>query len=280
MSAVEDLRNSVKKELEHYDSFLSRAKDIVEAVPQVHEWREEAKTKWFALEHMPEEVLKEEAYGLLGFQHGEEKARLAVLPALPQIPNGLRTAHIASGSTAIFYESVARTTSEACSVPYWLPPISQAFGSLAAAKVQKAALPGLLAQIRPDLGKVFSLANASVDQAKNSIIGSDQAAVRMRDVVEQLWGALADRAKGRCGDHQRTQNLELKREANRHLVADCLSTAQSQKSLSALLDSLYSLHTDLSPESKNMLHHSAEKLESLHTRWILLLDAIVKSLNP
>jgi hypothetical protein len=280
MSDVEDLRNSVKKELECYDSFLSLAKDIMEAVPQVHEWREEAKAKWVALDHMPDNVLRENASGLLAIQRDEQEARQELLPSLPKMPLISSSVHITSGSTAVFYESVVRMASMGSSPPSWLPPISQAFDALAASKVHKATLPGLLAEVRPNLSEMFSIANASVDQARSSIIGPDQAIVRMRDVVEQLWGALTGHATRKCKDTVRAQNLELKKAPHRHIVADCLSTAESGGTLSTLLDDLYSLHHDLSPESKRLLEQSTVKLEELHTRWILLVDAIVKSVKP
>lgn len=279
MSKIDDLRTSVKKEISDYDEFLARAKNIIDLVPTVHELKQEAEAKLFALNNMPEDALTEYAPKLLQVQENDQKARQQFLPQLPNVCTGLRVSAINSGSTSAFYETVVSITSMQHDTPQWLSPISEAFGSLAESKAKRVTLPELVRQVKPHLGEMFSTANDSVDKAMNAIIGTDQAAIQMRDVIEQLWGGLVAHTIQKCPNNVRGQHLEIKKEAHRHLVSDCLSAVASSQTLIYLLDDLFSLHRDLSPEAKNLLQHDKVKLRELYTRWILQIDAIVKAVH-
>lgn len=278
MSTVDDLRDSINKEIRDYEEFLSHLKDLVQLVPQVQEWNEEAQTKLVALDNLPDDVLVENAPLLFEVQVDEQRQRQEILPHLPEVRLEVSVYAGTSGSTtSVLYESATRAIPTGGSVPPWMSPIHEAYQRLVENKVQKATLPEYMGAVRQDLRAMFTLANSSFDQAKSSIIGTDQATIRMRDVIEQLWGALVEHAKRKCGDIPQKQGLELRRELHRHQIADCLGVPTSQKVLTLHLDDLYKLHQDLTPGAKKPLEHDVAKLEELHTRWILQIGAIIRT---
>ena len=73
-------------------------------------------------------------------------------------------------------------------LPTWIEPINDAFTELAKYKAQKADLPPKLDKINVDLGKKFKIALTTIEKSRNGIRGVDQAAIHMRDILEQAWG--------------------------------------------------------------------------------------------
>ena len=104
-------------------------------------------------------------------------------------------------------------------------------------------------------------ANESVEKALARLLGTDQAAMRMRDVIQQLWGAMVEHAKNKSPRDIRKNRLELKKSKDRATVASYLSPEEQRRACPpCFLDDLYTLYQHLSPDSKDILSQDDKKL--------------------
>lgn len=273
MSTRKELIEAVKREISDYDDFLNRLRDLVDVAPIVNDLREDAKAKLTVIENIPNIYFEESSPRLLLLQEEDDQLRYRFLPAIPEADTSMLNA-TTSGSTSAFYDEAIRIVKYEVHDTQWFEPIKNQYDHLVGYKQTRALLPGLMGSVRQDLLEMFTSANESVEKSFSGILGVDQAAIRMRDVVEQLWGAMVEHVSRNNEDE--VGRLKLRRESHRKFVAECLSITGTQKSLSALLDDLYALHQDLSPQSKDILADDLNLLKNLHNRWILQIDGIVK----
>lgn len=276
MSDADELRNSVNKEVEDCDEFLERAKGIVDLVPLVQERKREAEAKKVALTKMPEDAIVEYAPKLLAIQLNDQQKLKTSLPALPQVNKELFLRISASGTTSAFYEAVVTTAHYTKPVPVWIQPVNEVFDSLAQEKAKKADLPIALEKLQPRLDVAFTVAVESVEKSKSKVLGIDQAAIQLRDVIQQIWGALAERSRQIRSESIGGQRLELKKQAHRIIVADCLATPSENKALVLLLHNLFKLSDELSAICKDPLISDLPTLERLYTEWLLQIDDLRK----
>lgn len=279
MSGKDELHKSVDEEIKDYSEYLSHAKAIADSVPIIEERKREAEAKKIALNNIPDDVMSELAPKLWQIQQEDDEMRWQYLPRLPQVSGRDSFPISTNASTASYFAAVSTIVSTGGAATVWMDPINDAYHELAESKASRIILPGLMGEVRSDLEQMFAAAHESVAKARNGIIGIDQAAVRMRGVVEQLWGSLVSRANKECRNSVRGQRLELKKETHRQIIAECLLPLGTPKTLASLLDDLYALHQDLSPEAKNILGQDQSKLEQLYTRWVLQIEALLKILK-
>ena len=246
MSEVDELKNSIKKEIEECDEFLERTKNIVHLVPFIQERKQEAEAKYTALNVMPEDVLSELAPKLLPVQLSEQKRLEDFLPRVPQVDSERTQHYLVSGSTAAFYETMITPFPSELGVPVWVVPASKSFDLLAQQKAKKNTLPSILDKLKQNLGGMFTIADESFEKSKGGILGVDQAAIQMRDVIQQVWVGLTNHTKRKCPKDIKGQHLELKKTAHREIVANCLAISQENRNLQLLLDNLFDLHSKLS----------------------------------
>lgn len=276
MSEVDDLKNSVKKEFEDCDEFLKRAKTVVDLVPLVQERKREAEAKQAALTGMPEDVIIEYAPKLLPIQLNDQRKLESSLPPLPLVSKEVFMLSSASGTASAFHEVIITAVRYTKPVPTWIQPVRRIFDALAQEKAKKAELPVALEKLQPRLGEAFTIAVESIEKSRSKMLGVDQAAIQLRDVIQQVWGGLAERARQKCSGTVGGQRLELKKQAHRIVVANCLATPPENKTLVVVLDNLFKLADEPSGIGKDPLTSDLPTLETLYTGWFLQIDDLRK----
>ncbi len=131
-----------------------------------------------------------------------------------------------------------------------------------------------LAGLHPDLQGFFTAMLDSYDKSKIDLAGQDNALMRMRTLLEKLWGELADKARVKGGAKFIIGRAEFEKEPHRLIVADCLAEGPDVELLKLELDQLYDLHRKISPKAKNSLIDDRGLVEDSFTKLVLGIDAI------
>jgi len=228
MSDSDELKKSLENEINQYDDFLSKTKEYADLAPFILQRKQEAEAKITFLEHAPEDFLSEFAPSMLRIQKNDEKQTATFLPALPSLTVDAKSYIASTSGTSTAYMSAAYGAVEYYSKQGqdtgWFSPVAVAFTDLATMKSRNRYLPERLNRINAELGQMCVIANDSVSKARSEIITVDQAVMHMRDVLQQLWGGLADLAnKLRPEEFRGLQHKQLKKESHRNIVARCLA---------------------------------------------------------
>lgn len=280
MSDSDELKKSLENEIHQYDDFLSKTKEYADIAPFVFQRKQEAEAKITFLDHAPEDFLSEFAPSMLLIQKNDEKQIATFLPALPGLTVEAKSYIASTSGTSTAYMSAAYGAveyySEQGQDTNWFSPVAVAFTDLAAMKSRNRYLPERLNRINAELGRMYVIANDSVSKARSEIITVDQAVMHMRDVLQQLWGGLADLAnKLRSEEFRSIQHKQLKKENHRNVVARCLATNEDEHQKFVLnLDGMAKLHIELSDTSigKNPLSIDISRMNGLYDRWVILID--------
>jgi hypothetical protein len=283
----DEIEQSLENEIERIDETVDGIRDLNELVPGLQERRKEAVAKLTFVKYTPDAVFSEFEDNFYDIQKSdEEQAKRYVIPVPEITPEMARYWSSGTASTSSFYEvhSTVANFDNLLEVGghEWAKPITDAFSELADEKAKKAELPAKLDSIQEDLGKMFTIAQKNVEKAKSGIVGVDQSAKQLRDVIQQLWGGLADLARKRGPAKYKRRRLALKKIADRNIVVQCLADNEiNAKKLTMLLSSMAKLHLDLSVGEfmKNPLTDDIERLESLYRRWILVIDDVVSYIH-
>lgn len=276
MSKSDGMRQSVEEESKQVDELIRKVKEISDSAPKLEQRKRETEAKRIAINNMPEDVLEENAPRLLLFQQ-HDKARLAsALDGLEGAYLGINAVTSTSGSASVFsavVEVVGHATSIQGPVPDWARPVQGIFVSLAEEKARQEDLPLFLEQLHPSLGDQLRAALDSFEKAQSGIVGVDQAANRLRSVIQQVWGNLVAHARQQC-EHDIGARPEFRTSSDREKVAKCLAKPDSFKVLVASLDELWELYKELSPEAKKIFGGDMKRLKELKAHWLLQLDRL------
>lgn len=273
-----ELKVALENDLDRSELWIKQAKDISDAVPYLQDRQREIKTLLYAVEQMPEDVLDEFTPKLLGLYQPSLASFGCILPDLPSLDSNLYSA-LGSTGTASVYHAAIISINEGGAISPWLQSAKTAFEELAEHKSKKATLPLKLNTIHTQLGKIFRSAVDSFEKSKVDIVGLDQAASRLRDFIQQLWGALTELTRAKCNDQFGTRRYELKKPAHREIVAHCLAISGHEKQLLIILDEFFSLYQKLSPISKDALFRDTDLLSGLYTQWLLDIDDLLANVK-
>lgn len=284
VSKKKKIEKSLKNEIKTYDDFLDGTKEYVNLVPFVQERKKEAIARLTFVQYAPDDVLSEYYDQLYGIQISNEEESKRLIPPFP-LPSG--TAKYIFGGTAttgsyseIFFNVSNFNTNEVDEK--WITPIKEVFSNLSEEKSRKDNLPKYLEKIQIKLGEMFQIAINSVEKSRTGVLGVDQAAKQLRDVIKQLWGGIAELARNKGPNQYKKIRLELSRIKSRDIVVECLAkdTITGQK-MTLLLQGMATIHAELSAGefSKNPLTNDLERLNSLYSMWIILIDDIVGFIN-
>lgn len=284
MAEREDLIDSIEKEIKGYKDALKGIKDLDESVPSIQERIKEAEVKLLVAKNAPVDYMTENAPTLLTMQlYDESRVTLQVENFRGIVSPMVSEFSSSSGTTSTYDNLIVNLVSNGqpysappFPFPTWIEPINYAITELAKYKAQKADLPPKLEKIKEDLGKKFTVALATIEKAKNRIVGVDQAAIHMRDVLDQAWSGVANIVKEKNPKRpHKYSELHLRKQANRTFVAECLGKDEAQnRKLVLLFENMKILHSTLSATDfgKNPLSDDRAKMERLFRSWILLLD--------
>jgi len=288
MAEADDLKNSLENENEHIDKFMKKLRDVNELIPGLYQRRRENEAKITFVDNVPDYVLSEFIPSILPLQLDDEKALLTHLPYIPEVTPVTRRYFAGTSSTASVYQGemyrAINFESEQGITPEWAKPVVVAFEGIADEKTRRANLSDKLKKIQPNLGEMYIVAQSSYEKAKaEAIAGVDEVHVKhavsdMRDVIQHLWGGLADIAKENHPENFRgKQHLQLKKEEHRDIVAVCLAANEiNHKKLVLDFRSMAVLYSDMSNTEigKNPLSRDAKKMDELNSRWVISLDDV------
>jgi len=295
MSLQEEWKKSLEDEIERCNDFLKKSKDIADLVPSVEERKREAEAKLLFVRKMPESVLTELGKPLFIFQrHNEEQLR-TYLPGLTPVDPAAKL-YMTSGTTdSSYYLEIVQTYRNSNAVAH--PPydtsfaqtdvesveqVHTAFRELAEERSNKRTLPYMLNNINRDLGDKFVVAQESYLKAKNGIVGIDQSAIQLRDVIEQLWGGIVLMVREK--DPKRYKGVELNLDnKGKSIAIDCLSggIGSNAQQLARLLESMTTIKRQLSDTNfgKNPLTKDVEKLTEIYNQWTLVVSGVAAYLT-
>jgi len=279
MSDLEELKKSLDREKENCDGYINNTKGIADLVPVIQERKEEVELKAYTISQMPPDVADEFASKVLHSQLRDEKQLTDNLPVIPNVQGFVVRLVSSSGSASVYVDAVYNSANSRSENNSWAAPVIDSFNNFAQQKANKENLPSLLDNIHPDIGAMFKLAYDDFEKAISSLVGIDQASIRIRDVIEQTWGGLCHHANSKLPDSQKKANLELKKPSHRVFVSNSLASPPGINSLIFVLDDLFTLHDDISKVCKQPLCKDIEMLKSLQSRWVLLLVDLVRLVN-
>lgn len=271
---------SLKREISHLDRLLDILKGLVNIVPNIQERKREAEAKLSLAENVPDDIIEEIYPGLLDIQLREEKLIDDKVSHFGRVSYILmKPMDSSSGTSSAYQEIVFDPPQFDHNIYPNMDTVKDGFISLAKDKSRKSETPKKLSNIREDLGDMYEEVRNSIEKAKGGIINVNQAVMDMRNVLQQIWGALAQKAEeDKPEKWHGIQNKGFKKQNHRTIVADCLTDNNLDRDkLLILLNNMYSLFTDLSATdlSKNPLSDDIDRLNILYNRWIIQIDDLV-----
>jgi len=289
MSEKDEWEKSLENEVDQCDDYLEKAKDISDLVPEVEQRKKEAQAKLLFVRSMPESILAERGHILFVFQKRDEEQLKNHLPGLSRISPETKRYMINGTSTSSEYFDIVQTYRLSGSTepiqgkstfpevePRKVEIVYSAFTELAQEKSKKQSLPPILNRLNKDLGDKFVVAQKNFEKAKSGIVGIDQSAIQMRDVLEQLWGGLVQIVRKQ--DPRKYKGVELNwNPRGKQIVIECLTDdLMDMQELARMLDIMTSIHSQISDTEfgKNPLTKDLEKLKNLYSQWLLVVSDI------
>lgn len=280
MSESDELKKSIKEEIEQCDDFLKKASDISEIIPSVQERKEEAEAKAEAINSLPDEVLDEVAPQMLHFQTRGRERLSNTLPILPDIDVVYTRAILSMGSTSSDIELIASVVRTQPVLPDWAITFMKPFNDLADKQNRVSRIRDFYSHVQSFLGDLIDLALETTSSARGGGTDVDHACMRLRDVLEKIWGEISDMARSKLPAGERKHRLRHGTVSHRRIVAKSLSpTIELIDDLEELLERLSKLHSDLSKGSKDPFNTDLEYLEDVYSRWILHLFNLSRMLD-
>jgi hypothetical protein len=291
MSKRKQAQNSLRNEIKRYDTFLKGAAIISGLVPAVEQRKREAEAKLLFFTHMPDSIIAEFGDRLYGEQKYNEEQTKLHLPVLPAVSReSIRVLSTGTSSSSDYME-ITQTYRRSSAIessqegtlhfqglvePAKVEIVHDTFSKLAEERARNSTLPPRLNRINKNLAKKFKVAQQSYDKAKNGIVGIDQAAIQLRDVLEQLWGGLVILI--RKINPRKYNKAELKLNATGKTIAiDCLAADDiAKKRLTELLAIASKIHNEISDADfgKNPLTRDMERLTELYDLWKLVVTDV------
>ena len=281
MSILDDLKNILKKDIKSCDDYLTKTANLVKHAPSIQRKKEEKETNLKIIEGLPVDIAEELAPILLSSEMNDDTFR-KLTPKLPDIsPFFIRSIENTSGSSSAYIAistGVILDYGSPVNRSEWTEDVLSTISQYTKKIQQQEYLPARLDKINLKLGKMYLVAYESFIKSQKTILGVDQAAIQMRDVLDQTWGGLLNIAREKNKNKRiEVSALAFRKENDRKELA-CILTNEifSNKRLIELLDDAYSLYRKLSDTKfgKNPLIEDNETLKIYYYQWIAFLDGI------
>lgn len=282
MSAKDDLEKSRYNEKEKLRGFINLSIEAGKIVPDAQRRLRDLEAQEKLMDVLPDDVGEEFAGQILPFQLDAERQAVHFLPQ-PTIITVETRRYLGSstGTSTVLssYFSSFETYEPSGETPSWLGQAKGIIVTMAEDEARKEHIVNRLASLKPDLGDSFKVAEDTFEKARGGPSLVSQGVMAMRSVIDGLWGELAELArKKEPGKTKKYSGLQRRREAHRELVAECLTDNNMEKNkLIYQLDKLNELHAEMSQTEigKDNLASDIPKMESLHSRWIIILSDLV-----
>ncbi len=282
MSAKDDLKNSLGNEKAYYKGNIEFAVRAVSLVPHAQRRLKEIEAEEAVVDQLPDDVAEEIAQKMLPIQRHEERKASILLPQASAISEETIRYMITGSATisvyAAYVDNVANYEYEEGAVA-WAGPVKEIFVTLASDVERKNRIHDQLTKLASQLGDTFNTAEDVYEKARGGANLVSEGVMAMRVVLQDFWGQLAELARRKKPGKTRSYNgLEMRKETHRKLVAECLVNQEEERDKILLhFDIMAGLHKKMSATDfgKNLLGKDIERMESIHTSWIILLSDLV-----
>ncbi|MFH1446879.1 MAG: hypothetical protein ABIG43_05665 [Chloroflexota bacterium] len=283
MSDSDEVKNILRNRINRTDDQLTGILKLAESVPALQNLKDNSEISLNIYNELPKDYAEEIAPGLLSQEREFDDILNQNNPAIPDIsPMFVKAAEKSGGTVTPYIVSgsnlVMEYTNPAKPKPDWVSKVTKIIDEHSTKVQQSEYLPNRLNKINRNLGKMYKVANGSYVKCKNRIVTIDQSAMQLRDVLQQVWGGLAEMARNRNIDKNlNLQNLAFKKEGDRYNIACILANEVFPKlRLVGLLNDSHSLYSNLSATEfgKNPLNEDIDRLNEYYNQWLSLLDGI------
>lgn len=282
MSAKDDLEKSRNNEKEKLKGFINLSIEAGKIVPDAQRRLRDLEAQEKLMDILPDDVAEEFAGQVLPFQLDAERQAVNFLPQPSIITvDTKRYMGSSTGTSTVFssYFNSFEPYETSGESPTWLGEAKGILVTMAEDKARKEHIFNRLVSLKPELGESFKVAEDTFEKAKGGPSLVSQSVMAMRSVIDGLWGELAELArKKEPVKTKKYSGLQRRREVHRGLVAECLTNNNMEKNrLIYQLDKLNELHADMSQTEigKDNLASDIPTMESLHSRWVIILSDIV-----
>jgi hypothetical protein len=284
LSTLDELNESLDNQDKQDDELLGTIKNLNLLAPRLEERRIERDAKRNLINTAPVVFIEEFAPRLLQFEKDDEEKLRSSIPGLAASAKNVLIAVDSTGGTVSPYVSGTYSYVSAANEPNpWLVTAMQPFEYLATYKLQRTEIPMKLNKLYQGLGDLFSSALQSTDKAKFELEHQSDSIMAMRNFLINFWGNLLDLARQTKPSIWRGfQRKKLSQPGTRDLVSKSLSNNPSdERKLVQLLQNLADLSSEMSSPQvgKNLGLDDLPLLNALFTRWLLLIDDLVRILQ-
>lgn len=285
MSTLVELNESLDNQDKQEDELLETIKKLNTLAPRLEERKLERNAKRNLINSAPPDFIVEDAPRLLQFEKDDEEKLRNSIPGLVVSAKAVLIAVNSTGGTVSPYISGTYNYVSAVNEPNpWLVTAMQPFDDLAKYKSQRAEIPMKLDKLYQGLGDMFSAALQSADKAKLKLEHQSDSIMAMRNFLQKsLWGNFLGCARQTKPSLWRGfQKSKLSQPDTRDLVAKSLSNNPSdERKLVQSLQDMADLCNEMSDSQvgKNLGLDNLALLNTLFTRWLLLIDDIVRILQ-
>jgi hypothetical protein len=266
------------------DDSIKGIKGQTEFIPFLNERKMELEATHKLIDSAGEAEIDEGYSKLLPFQKRDEQHFTELRGLIGNVHMGLQRAQYDTSGTGTAYidfaYSLAPTTPFKGDIG---PSVTEIFKDVTIYKAHKEEIPQKLSLLNSDLGKMFSLVHDNYEKAKSGVMTVKQAVSDMRDVLNKLWGNLAELSFTKDPEKWRGINKKLfRKSSHRQIVSECLiDDLTNRGKFKLLLDFMYTLYGEMSDTAigKNPLSQDYPKLDEFFTRWISQIDGIIGMLE-
>lgn len=285
LSTLDELNESLDNQEKQEDELLETIKDLNILAARLEERKLERDAKRNLINVVPSDYIVESAPRLLQFEKDDEEKLRNSIPGFVASAKTAVSALESTGGTVSPYISGTYNYVSAANEPYpWLVTAMQPFDDLAKYKSQRTQIPMKLNRLYQGLGDMFSAALQSADKAKFDLEHQSDSIMAMRNFLQKsFWGNLLGFARHiQPSLWQGFQKSKLSQPDTRDLVAKSLSNNPSdERKLVQSLKDMADLCDEMSDSKvgKNLGFDNLPLLNTLFTRWLLLIDDIVRILQ-
>src|ERR1700690_610197 len=276
MSKKKEFEESFDNEEKAIDESIKLIRDQVDRVPFLNERKMEINANRLLIQNAKDEEVDELYSKLLPIQKSDEQNFMNFRLKLSEVKFVFNVTTNSTSGTASVFQNFEYEVRRESSLPIMSSNVISAYKEVADYKSHKVEIPKRLDQLHDGLGTMFSLVHDNVDKAKNKVIIVKDAVSDMRDVLNQLWANLADRAEKSSPEKWRSiTNKQFKKKSHHKIVAECLIQVPFNRAkFELLLNNMYELYGEMSDTSigKNPLSQDYQKLDEFYSRWVNQID--------
>jgi hypothetical protein len=284
LSILDDLNQSLDNQDKLDDEVLEIMKKLDLLVPKLEERKKERDAKRNLINAAPSDFIVEFAPNLLQIEKADEEKLRENIPGLVDSAKFASVAiNSTSGTTSTYISGAYSYAGAVNASETWLVNVIEPFDYLADYKLQRMKIPTEVNKLFQGLGDKFLAALRSVDRAKVELANHSDGIMAMRNFIPNFWGELLAHAKQtKPLLWRRFQKGSLHQSDSRDLVAKSLgNNPNDERKLVQLLQNMSELSKEMSSLqlAKNLGLNNPLLLNTLFTRWFLLVDDVVKILQ-